>query len=218
MDQPLLQRRGAAPALMAGVIGLGLACWALLPNEQVRELMSEQGPFEAGTALAYALTAAMAWVLRDREEPAALFAAIAVVMLAFAMRELDWHKAYTDISMLKSRFWSGPYPLHQKLASAAVLLPVLASVAYLLRRGLPRVRQGLRSGHPAAVTALTFLITLALVKPIDSTVNVLVDGHGWVAPVWLPPLNAAIEESLELGLGLLTALGLLQHRARRRHS
>ena len=136
-------------------------------------------------------------------------------MVAFAARELDLHKAWTTVSMLKARFWiGGSTPWAQKLAATAVLAPLVWAGVTLLRRHARPVLQGWRRAEPVALTAITFVVTLVLVKLLDRALDTAQANFGLVAPTWLVALEAVIEETTELLLPLLVLLGLAQQRAR----
>lgn len=139
--------------------------------------------------------------------------ALATVMTAFGLRELDLHKAWTEISVLKLRFWIGAQPLAHKAAALAVLAPVVWALGWLARHRAAMLWRALRGRHPVAVTAAVFLVTLVLTKAVDRGVNILSDDLGVAVPARARALGLAFEEVLEMALALLVLLGLAQHRA-----
>ncbi|HMM84433.1 hypothetical protein [Azohydromonas sp.] len=208
-----LTRPSAAVALVAALGVVALMIGALASPPRVQALMSEQGPFETVAAAGYFVAALALLALRDARQPLALWLALAIVMTAFGLRELDLHKAWTEISVLKSRFWIGAQPLTHKAAALAVLAPVAWALWWLARHRGATLWRALRERHPVAVTAAVFLVTLVLTKAVDRGVNILSDDLGVAVSARARALGLAFEEVLEMALALLVLLGLGQHRA-----
>lgn len=208
-----LTRPSAAVALVAALGVVALMIGALASPPRVQALMSEQGPFETVAAAGYFVAALALLALRDARQPLALWLALAIVMTAFGLRELDLHKAWTEISVLKSRFWIGAQPLTHKAAALAVLALVAWALWWLARHRGATLWRALRERHPVAVTAAVFLVTLVLTKAVDRGVNILSDDLGVAVSARARALGLAFEEVLEMALALLGLLGLGQHRA-----
>jgi hypothetical protein len=204
----------AALAIAALCVALGLLAWIALPARTVLALMDEHGPVEALTALLYALCAVAVWVERDRARPATA-AAVAVLLLAACVRELDLHKAYDGISVLRLSWYAGAAPLGVKLLAGAIVGVVAAALLWLLRRHGRSIWQGWRRRVPLATTVVTFVGTALAAKIVDRTGSVLPDKFGIVFTPEQSALRFALEESLELALAAQVVLGLLQRRAAR---
>lgn len=204
----------AALAVAAVCVALGLLAWLALPPRTVLALMDEHGPVESLTALLYALCAVAVWVERDRARPGTA-AAVAVLLLAACVRELDLHKAYDGISVMRLSWYAGGAPLGVKLLAAAIVGGVAAALLWLLRHHGRKVWRGWRQRVPLATTVVTFVLTALAAKFVDRTGSVLPDNFGIVFTPAQSALRFALEESLELALALQVVLGLLQRRAAR---
>jgi hypothetical protein len=212
----LLRRAAASPRaalVIAGVcVAFGLLAWLALPPRTVLALMDEHGPVESLTALLYALCGVAVWLERDRARPGTA-AAVAVLLFAACVRELDLHKAYDGVSVLRLSWYAGAAPLAAKLVAAAIIGAVAAALLWLLRRHGRSVWQGWRRRVPLATTVVTFVLTALAAKLVDRTGSVLPHDLGIVLTLAQSALRFALEESLELALAVQVVLGLVQHRA-----
>lgn len=210
----LALRPGASVGLALAFLGLAHLVWAVLPAPATMALMSEHGPVEGLNAALYVVAAVLIVAWRRPEDDGRLWVSLVVVMLAFAAREMDWHKAFTGTSVLKFSFvLRDGQPLHRVVA-AVVLLPVALACAYLVVRQGPSVLRGLRRGDPVAVTVLTFAVTLVVGKVADRAPALLAEEYGIVLSATVRAWQSAIEEVMELALAFLVALGAWQHRCR----
>lgn len=205
----------AAWAVTAGCLAVGTLIWTLGAPQEVETLMGETGPVERVTTVSYLLCALFAAVARAGDTDRRTTLALVVMMVAFALRELDWHKAFTGTSVLRLSWYAGPAAWTTKLAALAVLLPVAASSAWLVWRHAVPTWRGWRAGRPVATTVVAFFVTLVLAKTLDRMVSILGVDFGVHVPLYWVALRSALEECLELGLSLLVLLGLAQHRAQR---
>ena len=206
-------RLAPAAGLVLAMAALAVLLWAGLPAGETLALMSETGPVEELTASAYIAAALVPWWLRPRHAPWPALLAISIVMLAFGMRELDWHKLWTGTSVLRLSWYWSDAPMASRLAALAVMAPIAAAGSgLLLRYGPPTLRAAGR-GEPPAVTTLWFVGVLIASKAIDRSLNVMVEWFDLHSPLWLIALQLALEETLELALPLLMALALWQLRA-----
>jgi hypothetical protein len=190
-----------------------LATWLAFAPADVERIMGETGPVEMLTAATYALCAAAIWWTRGRADDLRSVAASSTVMLAFCLRELDWHRHFTGTSVLRLSWYAGPSGLAAKLVAAGVLLVILAALGWLVRRHSSAVWQGWRARRPLAITLGVFLATLVLAKTLDRSVGILVGDYGVDVPLVWKALRTAFEEWFELGLSMLVMLALLQRRA-----
>ncbi len=167
-----------------------------LPPELARWTFSEAGPFE-WLAIAGWLFAASLIIARIRPlSPAAC--AFALLFIAFAAREADWHKAFTSDSMLKSSYYvRGMAPIEEKLLAGAValaLVGLLLYVAFLIARFLFR-ESGWRSR-----TGVWLLFGAALVilgKTLDRAPAILAQSYGIEIGSLGRLYGGAFEEGLE---------------------
>lgn len=172
----------------------------------------EAGVFEIGSAVGwFGLAAgllALAFAGRDRR----LCIPAGIIMLAFGMRELDWHKAFTADSMLKSNYYLDmPAPLMEKVIAASVVLGLLSLLGYLMVTfALPLLR-ALRRHDAGALTLLNGMALLIFSKVVDRSVSVAGDDWGWLLPAWAEHLQRAVEEPLEFFLPIFFALALGQY-------
>jgi hypothetical protein len=188
--------------------------WLVLPTSQAADLLVEGGLVETATVVMYGVAIFALFWYRSAVSDRLAWAALLIVAVAFGAREMDLHLAWTDISMLKSRFYLGAAPAHQKLAGFLAAATTIAALLYLAARyGAPTLRL-LRRQSPYAVTAAVFLATLVVSKMLDRSVSILTEDAGIAISAAAQVLVQSIEEMLELALPALIVLGLLQQRSR----
>lgn len=193
---------------------------ALLPialNERVFQwTFSEVGPFEQLSIAGWLGTAAVV-LLRIR--PLGMRAwAFALLCLAFAAREADWHKLFTGESFLKNSFYrDAARPFEEKLICGAIALFLVALVLYagLVIARFLFLQGGWRSRSGAWLMAGTALVVVG--KLIDRLPAVLSVDYG----IELGPLtrhySAAFEEGLEMVHPLILAWSVWISQSGRRY-
>ena len=201
---------------MVACMAVGGLIWIAGEPRSVETLMGETGPVERLTTVSYFLCAMFAAAARAQDPDRSTTLALVIVMVAFALRELDWHKAYTGTSVLRLSWYAGPAAWTTKLAAVAALAPVAASMAWLVWRHAVPTWRDWRAARPVATTVVVFFATLALAKTLDRMVSILSFDLGVHVPLYWVALRSSVEECLELGLSLLLLLGLAQYRAARR--
>lgn len=168
-------------------------------DESARALyLKEGGLIETVSAASYLVCAAymLTWPGRARAWP------YIALMVLFAMRESDFDKRFTEVGVLKSKFFFTPLvPMHQKLVGAVVLAFALFVLYTIVRRdGLAFVR----SLQARSVEAWGWAIAMGLIvvsKGLDGLDRKLA-GFGIQIDPLLDVHTGAAEEILELGIGL----------------
>ena len=188
---------------MVTCMAVGGLIWVAGEPRSVETLMGETGPVERPTTVSYFLCAMFAGAARVQDPDRRTTLALVIVMVAFALRELDWHKAFTGTSVLRLSWYAGPAAWTTKLAAVAALAPVAASMAWLVWRHAVPTWRDWRAARPVATTVVVFFATLALAKTLDRMVSILSFDLGVHVPLYWVALRSSLEECLELGLSLL---------------
>lgn len=195
-------------AIVALASTLALALWWQRPAEDVLQIMSEEGLVERVSAWGFVAVALAPFWLHPAHATLRSRLALAVMLLAFGLREMDWHKAWTETSMLRVSFYYGPASWSAKLTSLAAMAAIVLALAWLLRRGALPAWQAWRRRQPAAVALAWFVAVLVASKVVDRSLNLITDYSGWIAPLPWQALQLALEESWEMCLPPLAWLAL----------
>lgn len=204
-----------APLFAVAVALLWAEC---LPRALVMDLIHENGPVESLTTLLYLCAAVALWCVARPQQGGATRLGLTVMLLAFAAREQDLHKAFTDTSVLKVSFYLNDHPLHQKLVALPILLVIAGTALWLLARHARPMWQGLRRARPLAITVAIFFVTLVATKVIDRSFAILAEDFGVHMSDQLDTILSALEEVVECSLPLIAVAGLLQHQRERKAS
>ncbi len=95
------------------------------------------------------------------------------LMAMAAMRELDWHKEFTEDSILKLTFYSrSDAPMGEKIGGLIVVILLLASLIYLLVR-LYKDRKRIRFSNTPLLLSVLGIGSLAGAKMLDSLARLI---------------------------------------------
>jgi len=135
-----------------------------------------------------------------------------IVALVAAAREADLHKVFTDTSVLKASYYlKSAAPPFEKLLAAAVTLPLLVVVAYVLVSGARLIRRTRAWRFDWGRTALLAMGLLVASKLLDRSEAVIADWFGVHLPLLAHRFVASFEEGVECLLPILFIVVLLQY-------
>lgn len=197
-----------ATTLVAIAIGAGT------PSIFPLSFLLEDGPVESGTIFLYIAAALTVLLIRLPSLSRTDKIAICIVLLAFAAREADLHRAMFDESILKARFYSRDASLGQIALALLALAPIAAAGVWLLVRFGRRWSQSPARWTTPMATVAMFVVALVIAKAMDRLPDVLASsGMLEGVPSAARMLLLSIEEILELLLPVLAILAVAQARS-----
>lgn len=206
----------AAAFTAVGIAGLfalaAFLLWLTEPPATVMRVIVEGGPVEGCTEILYFIVAAAMWLFRRPGDATKLWTSLCVMLCAFGAREMDLHKYWTEKSVLKISFYTGPYPLRAKLIALAVLIPILMALGYLVLRHARAAWASMKRLQPVGITIAVFVVTLVVSKVLDRSINVLAEDFQIYSSFSIKALVSSFEEILELALPVLAGVAFIQHR------
>jgi hypothetical protein len=205
MDVPTT--RAVLPMLAVYMV-MVLVLATVLSGPAFQLAFSEHGIVEMINAIAWLAAAlvfaGIAWRARERVAVLSVFP-----LFAAALREADFHSAFTGYSVLKVSFWfDGRFDPWHKLLAAAVLVPTLVSLGWLSVLLVRRLRRG-GLGSPAMSMLLLAIGLLVFSKICDRAPAVLYESNVVDLPMLARKWTQALEEGLELTLPFFFACAYL---------
>lgn len=172
-------------------------------------IFSEEGPFEMLSCGFWLLLAAACFTLPGLPRRPWQQGIVAVIAAA---READLHKAFTEMSVLKTSYYlKSSAPPVEKLLAALVALPALILVVYVLVSGARLIRRTRAWRFDWGRTVLLAMGLLVASKVLDRSEAVVADWFGLHFPMLLHRFIASFEEGAECLLPLLFIIVLLQY-------
>lgn len=200
------------PALLGALLVLSYAAAVLaqgLPPERYAALLAESGWIESLTAFGFIAAAGMLLVLR---RPTSTEWWGPVLLIACALRELEMHRRFTTMSILKSRFYlSDGVPLGEKLAGLLVLCLLALGCCRLLWYHRLSFWHGLKTGSLAAGCVASAVFVLVLSQSIDGVARKLAPWGVELSDIQVR-IWGAFEEIIECAIPLLLMTATLAAR------
>lgn len=177
-------------------------------------LFSEEGPFEEMSIVLWVALGAML-LFHNVRSPRVW--ALAALSFLFAAREADLHKAFTVMSISKSRFYISPdVPVMQKILGGLVMLAAVILIIHLARLCWQYFfRQGgLRT--PVGQVLVLPVLLLPISKVLDRLSNGLRESFDIHLSYAVNQFIAAFEEGMEMAMPVLFIVALMLYRASQR--
>lgn len=197
-------------AALVVYVALSMVAAQLLSDSAYEIAYSESGVFEQLAMWGW-LALAIMFIVRPLPKKSTTLLVIFLCLAAFA-READWHKAFTEQSIFKLRYYANPAaPIVERLLAGTFYITLLIIVAITLFRSLRYFREhGLRA-TPNQVLLLAFVI-LVLSKTLDRTPAVIEEWWPVKVPVIMRRHTQALEEGLEAAVPVLLFIAALAAR------
>ena len=133
---------------------------------------------------------------------------LAVILLCFCFRELDFHKRFTTMSILKSRFLTSPeVPADERIAGILIIISLLVCVCFMLKNYLKPFLLELRERTPVALSVLFAGGCLVVSKSLDGIARKL-EPLGITTTEGVKDFCSVLEESLETAAPYLLVLAI----------
>ena len=194
--------------LALGLIFLIISFLPFLDTEQQKNLLAEGGLFESLTVYLYIFCLILIYVSWPLRKILSKWYFSALILL-FALRELDYDKAYFTHGVLKSRqYFSDLVGLPELLISIGVLIFILAVLALIVLRERNNFIKGVIDFRQSQLAVLTSIILVIVTKTID--------GMERKFGIDLSPpgerFALIVEEVGEMGIPIMFAIAILSWR------
>lgn len=182
---------------------------ALLPDDVLDILIKEDGVVETAQFVLYLVCAIISWFYaRHNIWKSGISGGI--IFAIFALRELDFQKRFTSMSVTKTRFFISPdVSIAAKMIAGAILISsVIILMSFVLKTNATLLN-GLRARLKWAFSACAGIGLLAASTVLDNA-NRHFKAIGIVLSDQLSMVVEIFEEMIELAIPLLFLLALVQ--------
>jgi hypothetical protein len=198
------------PWLYAGVFVVLIAVTAgfsWLWQAEAERWIAEDGPVEMLSAAGYLACGALVWLWAGKKVVHQWD--VQIILLAMALRELDFHSRFTVMNVTKLRFFtSASVPWVEKTIGLAVVAVLAAALVSFGRKHADSAWRGLRTCSAVVYGVGLGVFTAMGSKLIDGLPRKL-QAVGVDTPEWLRRVSCNAEEIFELGIPLLFILAVL---------
>jgi hypothetical protein len=197
-------------ALTGALLISGFLLSLVLEGDHRDAFFREGGVIESASVFGYFLCAAL-MVLKGKINYLKRYHYFFVMIILFMLRELDFDKQFTTISILKKGFYvSDRVPLAEKIVGAMFITILLYVSVSILSRHSKGFFVGLRKRSPISLDALLAIALLVISKSLDGLTRRL--GKLGIEVSQRIIMHAeACEEILELGIPVAILLTLIAH-------
>ena len=203
----------SAQSYLGLYVGLGLIFSIIgflpfLDVEQQKNLLTEDGLFESLTVYLYIFCLILIWINWPLQKILSHWYLSALIIL-FALRELDYDKAYFTHGVLKSRqYFSDLVGLPEFLISLAVLIFILTVLLLIVLRERNNFIKGvidLRQSQLAVLTSIIFVLVTKTIDGMERKFGIDLSPEG-------ERFALIVEEVGEMGIPIMFAIAILSWR------
>ena len=183
----------------------------LLDHEQQSKLLVEHGFFESLTVYLYFLCLILILITWPWEKILSKWYFSALIIL-FALRELDYDKAYFTHGVLKSRqYFSDLVSFPELIISIFILLFIIVILISIALKERKSFIKGIKSNEQPQLAILTSIILVAITKTIDGAER----KFGIDLSDSIERLTMIIEEVGEMGIPIMFAIAIISSQKKR---
>ena len=183
----------------------------LLPGDHHIGIIGESGVIENAQFLGYMACAVLSWVFAKKKLWQSGLSG-GIIFLAFALRELDFQKRFTVMSITKTSFFMSPdVSLNAKLISGVLIISLLVIFCLFLKKNTRHLLTGFQADAKWAFSACAGIILLFAAVTLDKGNGFLKDfGMGLMK---FESLRIKFtEEIVELAIPVFFLMALFQWR------
>lgn len=183
----------------------------LLDYEQQSKLLVEHGFFESLTVYLYLLCLILIFITWPWEKILSKWYFSALIIL-FALRELDYDKAYFTHGVLKSRqYFSDLVSFPELITSIFILLFIIVVLISIALKERKSFIKGIKSFEQPQLAILTSIVLVAITKTIDGAER----KFGIDLSDSIERLTMIIEEVGEMGIPIMFAIAIISSQKKR---
>ena len=183
----------------------------LLDHEQQSKLLVEHGLFESLTVYLYLLCLILILITWPWKKILSKWYFSALIIL-FALRELDYDKAYFTHGVLKSRqYFSDLVSFPELITSIFILLFIIVILISIALKERKSFIKGIKSNEQPQLAILTSIILVAITKTIDGAER----KFGIDLSDSIERLTMIIEEVGEMGIPIMFAIAIISSQKKR---
>jgi hypothetical protein len=131
--------------------------------------------------------------------PAFKWGQLSYLLLIYAMREMDFHRLFTEEHVSRWKLYAGPFPLQDKIIGGVVVLLTIVVMLYFIGRNFRHFWIALKARRSWAVHVIIWAVLLFSSQMLDKS-----RWHGIFTEV-------ALEENLEFGAAIMIFMVLVKY-------
>ncbi len=188
-----------------------------LPEHYVKLLIKENGIIENATVVFYIAGAIASWMYAKRTILERGLS-IGLMLILLALRELDFQKRFTAISITKIKFYVSPdIPLLEKIFVCTIVFFILIFIFSFVIKNSKALLRGFRNRKDWAISAMSGLLFLFFSKLIDSGRRILTKSLDIINYEYDNVLKTT-EETAELAIPVFFLIAIIQYAKHSRNS
>jgi hypothetical protein len=185
--------------VFAILILVTIAAMIFLPESLAYFIIKERGPVENAQVFFYVTGAIVSWIYARQKIWKGGYHG-SLILLIFALRELDFHKKFTGISITRTKYYfHSDAAFFAKLLSALIVISIIVLFILFIKKNIKVFFQDVRANKNWALSVLAGLVCIILAIFVDSSLSNLellgmeVSRHGHI-------IKIAVEELIELAI------------------
>ena len=182
------------------VMGISILIMFNMNELEARTMMHDDGLVQILTAIM--LISAVIFCLQRalrKIPPAFKWGQVSYLILIYAMREMDFHRLFTEEHVSRLKLYTGPFPLQDKILGASVLLLTMVVAIHYVRTNYRHFWKALKAKQSWAVHLVIWAVLMLSSQLLDRSM-----WHGDFAEV-------TFEENLEFGAAIMIFMVLLKY-------
>ncbi len=189
------------------IMGISILAMFNIDETTARSMLKDDGLVQILTATVLIASCFLCLQRALRKIPPAFkWAELSYLLLIYAMREMDFHRLFTEEHVSRWKLYAGPFPLHEKIIGGVVVLLTLIAMLHFIGSNLRHYWRSLKERQSWAVHVIVWAVLLFSSQMLDKS-----RWHGIFVEVTL-------EENMEFGAAIMILMILITYPLKFSHS
>ena len=181
------------------IMGLSILAMFGINENTALSMLSDSGVVQILTAATLIVSCIFCLQRALRKIPPAFkWGQLSYLLLIYAMREMDFHRLFTEEHVSRWKLYAGPFPLQDKIIGGCVVLLTIVVMVYFIGSNFRYFWKSLRAGQSWAMHVIFWAVLLFSSQMLDKS-----RWHGLL-------LEVVLEENMEFGAAIMIFMVVLK--------